>query len=363
MLNGKPIIIIHTNGHNACSLMRGGAMEHLSKSGLTGQFEIVSSPEIIRDEYMLKHTAAVIINRVWHDGYASMVRHYDRYRRHSDYGLKVFLDYDDLLWDIDGKQSLPSYNTCPIKSVGAGKCIEEILPKIDGVFCSTRWLAGCFKYRFGIDATVLPNCLPFHLYGFNRRKVDADIMKPRVLYGGSPTHYAEGDPGDFAGPWVEYMTDAVKNDRIDLHMFGTCNWLFKDIEDKITWHNPTYAVLWPQTVREIRPDIYLAPLVDNDFNRSKSDLKFQEACAIGGAFLGSWWKDFCPYEGAHEASRVGKKCTPEKLDGIVDNLCKKDVFNSVMAHQEKYISARWMENAWNMDRWMKAVVGDLAKKS
>lgn len=362
MLTGKPIIIIHTNGRGACALMRGGAMETLSKSGLLGEFEIINAPEIVRDEYLLKHTAAVIVNRVWYEDYAAMVRHYDRYRRHSDYKLKVFLEYDDLLWDIDGKQSLPSYNKCPINSVEAGKCIEGVLPKIDGVFVSTRWLAGCFKYRFGYDATVLPNCLPFHLYGFNRRRIESDLAVPRVLYGGSPTHYTEGKPGDFSGPWIPYLTQAVKEGKIELHMFGTCNWMFDEVKDKITWHKPTYACLWGQTLREVGADIYLAPLVDNDFNRSKSDLKLQESCAIGAAFLGSWWKDFCPYEGAHEASRVGKKCTPEKLDDIVSNLCKRDVFNDVMELQDKYISARWLENAWNVDRWMKAVVGDLAKK-
>lgn len=125
MLTKKNIVIIHSNGHGMCALLRGGALADLSQSLMTGEFEFIESPEIIQDEYILKHTVAVIICRLWREDQQYMVRHYDKYRRRSDYGLKVFLEYDDLMWDIDGKQCIPAFNPAPINSAYAGKSIEQ----------------------------------------------------------------------------------------------------------------------------------------------------------------------------------------------------------------------------------------------
>lgn len=345
MLTKKNIIIIHSNGTGACALLRGGALATMSRSGMTGELQFIESQEVINDEYILKHTVAVVINRMWREDQIGMVRHYDKYRRRQGFRLKVFLEYDDLMWDIDKQQCIPPFNPAPIDSALAGKNIEKVLPWIDGAFVTCPWLTGCWKYRFNDErVTVIPNFLPKHLYGYNKRKIKRDIKKPVVLYGGSPYHFKEGMEGDFTGPWIPWLKDAVNNDRIELHMFGKCGWMFKEIEDKIVFHKPTPSILWPQVIRDISPDIYIAPLVDHPFNRAKSDLKYTEASAIGAAFLGSWWEQFCPYANMHELSRVPVDMTPEQLQAKVDEICKKENFNAIMEHQQKHAENMWLEN-------------------
>lgn len=358
MLTKKNIVIIHGNGTGMCSLLRGGALAAISHHHLTGDIQFIEAPEVIADEYILKHTVAVVINRFWREDQIYMVRHYDKYRRHSGYGLRVFLEYDDLLWDLDGKQCLPEFNPAPINSAVAGKNIESVIDKIDGTFVTCPWLMACWKYRFKTEATIIPNFLPKHLYGYNKRKIKRDIKKPVVLYGGSPYHFKPGMEGDFAGPWIPWIKDAVNNDRIEFHTFGTGGWMFADIKDKITLHAPTPSILWPQEIRDINPDIYIAPLIDHPFNRAKSDLKYSEAAAIGAAFLGSWWEEWCPYDEAHELSRVTADMTPEQLQERVDEICKKDNFNSIMEHQQKHAEAFWLENFPNTVYYLKQLCGD-----
>jgi hypothetical protein len=70
-----------------------------------------------------------------------------------------------------------------------------------------------------------------------------------------------------------------------------------------------------------RPDFYLAPLANNNFNKAKSDLKLKEAAALGAVFIGS---DFAgsPYSYAPKEQLVGQNDTVEKLDEIFKNLCE-----------------------------------------
>lgn len=358
MLTKKNIIILHSNGRGMCALLRGGALSHMAQSFMTGEFEFISSPEPIRDEYILKHTVAVLVNRVWNEDHASIVRSYDRYRRRPGFGLKVFLDYDDLIWDLDGVHTTPDYNPAQIDTISAGKTIERTLGMVDGVFVSTPWLASCWKYRFGTEAKVVPNFLPMHLYGERRRKISRKIKKPVVLYGGSVFHFREGENGDFAGPWIHWLKESVEAGAIELHLFRPVPWMFRDVADKIVWHDPVHALMFPTTIRSIEPDIYIAPLLDNPFNRAKSDLKYSEACAIGAAFVGSWWKDACPYSSQHELCRVTENTTSEELAQKVAALCEPQNFNAVMEHQRKSLESRWLENRSATTYVMKALCGD-----
>lgn len=358
MLTKKSLVIIHSNGHGMCALLRGGALADLSQSLMTGEIEFIESPEMIQDEYILKHTIAVIICRMWREDQQAMVRHYDKYRRHSAYKLKVFLEYDDLMWDLDGKQAIPAFNPAPIVSVVAGKNIDAIKDKTDGTFVSTPWLKACWEYRFNTPATVIPNFLPLHLYGERRHRIDEKIKKPVVLYGGSPYHFKKGMMGDFEGPWVPWMKYAATHDLIELHMFGRVPWMLEDIAHKLVMEPPTPSIMWPLRIRDIAPDIYLGPLVDHPFNRAKSDLKYSEACAIGAAFVGSYWEPFCPYAAQHETCRVTADTTPEQLQEKVDKICEPEIYNSIMEHQHQFIQNMWLEASPNLTYVLSKICGD-----
>lgn len=355
MLTKKNLIILHGNGRGMCALLRGGAIANISQACMTGEFEFVQAPELVRDEYIVKHAVAVIIDRAYTEEHATMVRHYAQFRR--KYGLRVILDYDDVMWDIGGESILPEYNPANLDAVQAGKIIERVADRIDAVFVTCPWLAACWKTRFGSEATVVPNFLPLHLYGQRTRRIDARIGKPVVLYGGSPFHYRDGMEGDFAGPWIPWLKDAVKDGSIELHMFRPEAWMFKDVADRIVWHDPVHSIMWPMTLRDVAPDIYIAPLQDNAFNRAKSDLKYSEACAIGAAFVGSWWKESCPYAEQHELGRVTPRMTAEKLREKVEVLRDPEAFNAVMDHQERHAAAMWLEDRRNLGRVLGAIVG------
>lgn len=358
MLTKKNIVIIHGIGHGMCSLLRGGALATMSRSLMTGEFEFIESPEVINDEYILKHTVAVIIGRMWKEEHQTFARHYDKYRRRQGFGLKVFLEFDDLMWDLDGKQTIPDFNPMRIDSAYAGKNIEAVLDKVDGTFVSTEWLKLCWEYRYNRPATIIPNFLPLHLYGERVHRIDEKIKKPVVLYGGSPYHFRKDMEGDFAGPWIPWIKYAVTHDLIEMHMFGKIGWMFEDVKHKIIMEPSTPSILWPMRIRDIAPDIYIGPLVDHPFNRAKSNLKYSEACAIGAAFMGSYWELFCPYEAQHEMCRVTEDTTPEQLQEKIGRICEPEIYNRIMEHQHQFIENMWLESSDNLTYVLKCILGD-----
>lgn len=358
MLIKQNIIIVHSDDKSMCGQLRMHCMTQLGAAGRTGDFQFVVSPEEIQDEYILTHTYAVVTNKVMTERDASMVCSYGRKKK--KFGYRIVVDYDDVVWDVFGESLVPEYNTgVAFDAVQVGKNIDSCLRYVDEVTLSTRYLATKWLQRFDskhLKLSVVPNYLPRAWYGSRKRRVDADVVRPRIVYGGSPTHYSSDDRGDFAGPWIPWLIDAVSDGKAELHMFGKredTHPMFYDIYDLINWHAPTSAWEWGSTLRDINGDIYIAPLAENQFNSCKSNIKLLEACACGMAFMGSSWSAAEPYWEAHPLSFVSNHWSEAQLMHRFEEVCRQDNFNSILEHQEKMIDKYWLENDKN--------IGDILK--
>lgn len=354
----RNLIIIHTTDRGACSWVRFRFMVGLLETNVGGEVVPVISPYEVTEPEVLKRAAAVIVARPTHPIHGDLLERYKAKR--EEFGFNVFADYDDLLCDIDGERTIPEYNRYSLDPRDIGRMMEKACSGLDGVTVATYYLKKALVRRFGWDnVKVLPNTVPGFAYGTApRQNVEGDIMKPRVLYAGSTSHFKTGHIGDFEGPWVPWMRKAAEEGTIELHCFGYRVPDFLEGVD-VALHPFVPAVAFPQALAAIRPDIYLAPLQDNDFNRCKSDLKLLEAAAIGAALLGSDFMDG-PYAHAHPLSLVGADFTEESLGELVRELCRKDSFNAVLAHQRWLMDegGRYTESNASVLRFLKAYMGD-----
>lgn len=355
----KNVIILHPADKSACAFYRCDAMAALLRSSRSGEVEVIVSRAEITDDYILKYTAAIVIFRPTTENQETFIQHYKRKR--NRFGFKIFADFDDLVFDLDGKQTIPTYNSSRIDVKPVGAIMERCLGDIDGVTVTTEWLKRCMEYRFGWKhVKLLPNAVPRFFFGYTERHlVGGDLEKPRVLYAGSTSHFKEGDDGDFAGPWLPWLKDAVANDRIELHLFNVPDCL-QEYKDSIKVHRNVSAIEFPATIANIKPNFYLAPLQDNVFNRAKSNLKLLEATAIGAVLLGSSF-NFGPYEEAHPLSKITKNCTFGILRERFDILCQKESWNEVMEYQEKLMeyNGYWLDSHYYVARWLRAYFGEL----
>lgn len=365
MLDKKNVVIVHSKDKSMCGQLRMHAMTQLGMAGRCGDVEFLVSPEVIQDDYILQHTCAVVINRVMGPQSSEFVRYYGRKKKR--FNFRVVVDYDDCIWDVDGKSLVPEYNPCKFSPVAVGKHIESCVQYIDEVTVSTRIIGELWLRRFGKGQIVslVPNYLPRAWYGHNARRYDGDIVKPKVVYGGSPTHYTDKDIGDFDGVWVPWLTEAVKSDKIEIHMFGyeLKAPFLSEIKDKVILHEPTSAWEWGSHLRDIGGDIYVAPLKENLFNSCKSNLKLLEASACGMMFLGSSWPKNEPYFEAHPLSFVANSWSPDQMQARVDKMCEKDTANSILYHQDKLIGKYWLEDDKHIGGILKAWMRDFVHVS
>ena len=86
----------------------------------------------------------------------------------------------------------------------------------------------------------------------------------------------------------------------------------------------------------------VAPLQDNNFNRSKSDLKYIEACCYG---LPIACQDMCTYEDAEIKFRTGD----EMIECIDTNLKSLTDYRDKSYVRRKVAEDRFLENDANID--------------
>jgi hypothetical protein len=80
----------------------------------------------------------------------------------------------------------------------------------------------------------------------------------------------------------------------------------------------------------LKPDLVIAPLVPNEINRCRSDLRYVEAAVCSSAFLGSDFTE-SPYKDTPEICRVPQGFTVEQLDEKLRQLKDRDTYNRLVA--------------------------------
>ena len=97
-----------------------------------------------------------------------------------------------------------------------------------------------------------------------------------------------------------------------------------------------------EKIRKLNINMLVAPLQDNNFNKSKSDLKWIEANCFG---LPIACQNLCTYKDAPFKFDTGD----EMVDVIKDVLSKKGRYMNICAAARKEADKRWMED--NMDSY------------
>lgn len=236
-------------------------------------------------------------------------------------GIKVIVDYDDDIW-----HPLPAYNKCTVhwkeNYEGMKKYLDKIAYKVT---CSTEFLKKQLTEFVPEDKiAVIPNCLDARYWV---RKFEP--LGKGFLYAGSPTHYCKGDYGDFPKGLVDYLKDkmvriqGVKPD-------------FINASEIIPWTRIDY---YHNSFLEAahKSAFILAPLKDNDFNKSKSDLKYIESCAAGRVCLVS---DVETYSLAHPYQKIPLEVTPTTMKFIVERASKN--YQEILNYQYSILNTRWL---------------------
>lgn len=188
----------------------------------------------------------------------------------------------------DGKR----YIVAPV--VDPKACVIEQVQAASGITVSTDRLAEVYG-KWNKNVLVLPNGIDFEAWGKNERHDDGYLT---IGMFGANSHYTD---------W-KLVSGVIKQILEDFPKvcFAFNNWLrvkphapgasWDEIEKeayvpdfleefinhpRVFIHHPCEIEEWPEWLRSKGIDIALAPLVDTDFNKAKSNLKWLEYSALG----------------------------------------------------------------------------------
>jgi len=197
--------------------------------------------------------------------------------------VPVVMDLDDNFLAVD--ESNPAYDKGYQKAGKKRAFASSALSLADGFFVSTQPLQDAYRdilsevYDQQKPSFVLPNCNNADDFDYGSPKDDDAVV---VGWHGSVTHDADLK---LVLPTIRKIMQ--RNENVELSLMGGVReetitdlfeeWSLEMIENRIRFHGGTPS--WngfPAALMKKPWDIGIAPLVDNEFNRGKSHIKWME---------------------------------------------------------------------------------------
>lgn len=207
----------------------------------------------------------------------------------QEHNFKIIYEVDDIVF----REEIPDYNKFKFAFDNdeiRQNCID-IMNMCDEVLVTCDYMKKLHEEKLGKkEITVIPNFVPYFWMGhdFNAREIwdkyDKNKKKPRILYTGSGAHYdvdnKNGGVDDFSHVLEAVIKTVDKYQWVFVGAFPPP--LLPLVQSKKVEYHPWQSLAdYPKFLRGLDPQIMIAPLQDNNFNRSKSDIKYIEACIMG----------------------------------------------------------------------------------
>jgi len=267
----------------------------------------------------------------------------------KEIGFRLIYEIDDLVFSED----IPEYNKYKpaFTDPSIRRNCQEIMLLCDEVTVTNDFMKKYYSEKTGHKCvTVIPNFPPKFWLGhfYDEKKISQNFdtykRKPRILYAGSGAHFdvdnRVGQNDDFAHV-VQAIADTC--DKYQWVFLGAYPLpLRRFIEaGKIEFHPWMNLYHYGEKIKNLNINMMVAPLQNNNFNKSKSDLKLVEANAFGIPIA---CQNLCTYENAQFKFDTGK----EMIEKIDDVLSKKGRYMNLSAKARSDANGRWLENPENI---------------
>jgi glycosyltransferase involved in cell wall biosynthesis len=264
-------------------------------------------------------------------------------------GFRIIYEIDDLVFSED----IPDYNKYKpaFTDPEIRKNCQAIMSLCDEITVTCPFMKQYYMEKIGHpNVTIIPNFPPKFWLGhfYDEKQISANYdtykRKPRILYAGSGAHFdvdnRVGQNDDFAHV-VKAIADTV--DKYQWVFLGAYPLPLRNLvqSGKIEFHPWQNLYHYGEKIKNLRVNMLVAPLQDNNFNKSKSDLKLVEANAFG---LPIACQNLCTYENAKFKFNSGE----EMIAQIDDVLSKKGRYMNISAKARGDANTRWLENDDNI---------------
>ena len=276
-----------------------------------------------------------------------------KYLKRLSEKMKFHLVYE--IDDIVFYEDIPEYNK--FRGAFVDEKIRsstiEMMQMCDEISVTCDYMKNYYEDKTGNkNITVIPNYPPrFWLDQYDENIVEKNYSKrknkPRVLYAGSGAHFDVDNLVNQKDDFGHVVDTVIKT-------MNKYQWIFIGafpnrlrehvISGKIEFHQWTHLYEYPRLVQKVKPNVMVAPLTDNVFNRSKSDLKFIEGCAFGTPAI---CQDMCTYENAFYKFTTGAEMV-DQIDAVMKD---KTTYMKAVRRGRELIQTRWLEHPDNYGKY------------
>jgi hypothetical protein len=279
----------------------------------------------------------------------------------------TWLNYE--IDDCIHKDDIPPYNIGREAYLAPGLMdnIEKMLNASDFVTVTCQNLSNYYRDKFNVpeeNIVVLPNYLPRWWIGevYDERRIinryQEQVVKnkkPRIGFVSSSTHFdiknLNGGFDDFT-----HINDFIRNTK-DKYQWvfvgGHPQQLMDLIQDgSVEFHQGSDILNYPREMDMKKLDLVVAPLVDNTFNKCKSNIKFLEMSALGIPVI---CQDLDPYHGYTDLLFNDTNDLQNKIDQVLKS--EDDYMNIVKNYRNiidfgdsKSKNGWWLEK--NLDKFV-----------
>lgn len=271
-------------------------------------------------------------------------------------GFRLVYNIDDVVFPED----IPDYNKFKFAFDDAKirqNCVD-IMHMCDEIVVTCPFMRDLYRERLGKrEVTVIPNFPPHFWIGnlYDRKKIydnlDKYKRKPRILYAGSGAHFdvdnKAGQKDDF-----EHVIKAIVDTR---HKY---QWVFmgavpRGLEQyvasgEIELHPWEQILTYPNKIAALNVNLAIAPLQDNNFNKSKSDIKIVEASLLGIPCL---VQNICTYGTAPEYMKFDNDNFLDKIEELL-NYKNKARYYKKSDDLKRHYQDRVLELPQNIGCWV-----------
>jgi hypothetical protein len=267
--------------------------------------------------------------------------------------MRLIYEIDDICFEED----IPDYNK--YKPAFANPEIREsaqqIMSLCDEITVTCNFMRDYYISKTNNkNVTVIPNFMPKFWIGNhynltkNMNNLEAYKRKPRILYAGSGAHFDVENR-------VKQKDDFYHVNEVIRKTINKYQWVFLGAfplplldlvkSGKIEFHQWKRLFEYGEAISDLNINMMVAPLENNTFNKSKSDLKYIEACAFG---LPIACQDMVTYENAPIKFKTGD----EMIQQIDNTLKDTSKYKSICKKARQYAETRWLESDANIDCYL-----------
>lgn len=259
--------------------------------------------------------------------------------------FRLVYDADDILFYED----VPEYNSAKKEIIDpkVHEATKKIIELCDEMTVSTPFLREYYlKKTSQKNISVIPNNIPLFWMGqyyseeLILNKYRKFIDRPRILFAGGPQHFDMNlVTPDFRDDFY-HVSDAVINSIREF------KWVFVGAmppvllpylkTGEVEYHAWVNLEKYPRFLSNLNCNMAIAPLMENDFNCAKSDIKFLEASALG---LPIACQDMSTYAVAPIRFKTGE----DLIRKIRSTLESEQILLEACRTARKLIDKRWLE--------------------